>query len=970
MQKTKIFGLIFVLFFALNILFIFSTYFNKNNLNFMELGHENLQLSNVKVVSPPDIVLSSLDSSNSTISWTLSEGDKDFLGQYSFTNDVLGSYPINWTISEPANSKVQVSENKDDHNLILNLSNYGGGPAATQIFGTRYPTDGHTIEFWVYGENGTQMFMDVEQTGPGSGNYIWLQFRFNEQKLYNVYNSGSSSDLLSSNLVEETWHHVRIQPTTSNSFRIWLNGVELGPVSGTMFIKTYYTRIFFNPQTAGNVYIDAVDYSWSSGYYLNRNMNYTNEAQNNLTYAVFEDDVQKTAWLTWNTQVEIEYNVSGAVLGVGNHNISLVFNDSLSLWRHDDVQVNVHEVNIPNILEVTQNPLEPSYQEPVDVTAHITDDTQIQSVIIEVNQTKDYAGIFSFTNDTVGGYPTGWDISEPLNSDVQVINEKADHGKVVKLTDTGNAPTITQIFGSKTPGDGSELEWWVYGEKGSTMYIDIEETGPMSGNYIWLQLRFDLNILYNVYNSGSNSQLLSSNLTEETWHHFRIRPTSSSSFQIWLNGVELGPIVGTMFSKSTYTRIYFTTQTACNVYVDAVDYSWASGYYTNRNMDYINLNNYSMSLLSGSAQDGVWGYTIANYSPNKMINYKIYASDIYGNLNMSSKFSFGYFDHQGPDIKNIISTPPIPTYPESVNITVQISDATPLNLVKIETNSTGIFENISMMLHCGSLTDGIWGHLINNYVANKSISFRIFATDSLGNSNITSYLNIKTTPIYYNYYLITNLTYTINLGHTRTGNITFEFKNVGTTTLINLNFTITLPDGWNVDLSTKSISELTPDEKISISFIITAHDSRKKFNESLEISFKAILFETGEEVSGSFKIFVIGIKEPGFIIWLIIIVGSVAAAAFPSYIFIKKRRRSLDEPLSKLKTKQLSSLKQSTLREFPNNYTVLSIELIEKINSIKGLSKDEKELLFQYITQLDEDEAKIWLEDLRNTVND
>ena len=41
----------------------------------------------------------------------------------------------------------------------------------------------------------------------------------------------------------------------------------------------------------------------------------------------------------------------------------------------------------PKILEVLQDPLNPTNQEGVDITAHITDETEIQNVWIETNET-------------------------------------------------------------------------------------------------------------------------------------------------------------------------------------------------------------------------------------------------------------------------------------------------------------------------------------------------------------------------------------------------------------------------------------------------------------------------------------------------------------------------------------------------------------------------------------------------------
>ena len=45
------------------------------------------------------------------------------------------------------------------------------------------------------------------------------------------------------------------------------------------------------------------------------------------------------------------------------------------------------------------------------------------------------------------------------------------------------------------------------------------------------------------------------------------------------------------------------------------------------------LRNYSMTLLSGSLQDGIWNFTFRDYPPNKVITYQIHVLNIYSNTN-------------------------------------------------------------------------------------------------------------------------------------------------------------------------------------------------------------------------------------------------------------------------------------------------------------------------------------------------
>lgn len=725
--------------------------------------------SAINVTHPDDIELFDQDLTNHTISWTLTdEFPKDYFGIYSFTNDSVGSNPAGWDISEPAGSNVSIITEKGEHRNVLNLTRYSIDPMAVQIFGSRTPSSGDSLEFWVYGSNGTRMDIDVANTGLGSGSYIWLQLHFYEQKLYNIYNGGANSNLLSDGLTEETWHHIRIKPTGTNAFQIWLDGIQLGPPSGTFRNPSTYTRIMFYCPGAfpGNSYVDAVDYSWVSGYYLNRNTNYN---------------------YTWP---------------------------------------------------------------------------------------KDYSGAYSFTDDVDSSHPVNWTINENPISEVDIIAQKADHRKVVQLNYTSGEPQATQVFGDKLPSAGNTIEYWVFGTNGSTLFADIEDTGPGMGNFIWLQYRFYENKLYNIYQGGAKSDLLSNNLTAETWHHIRMKITSTTSFQIWLDGIQLGPVTGVFLSKSQYSRIYFSTQQNKTVYFDAIDYSWAPGYYLNRNMAF----HYFSNLTSGVFVDGTQKTSWNRWGEQTQVNYKV------NGLNL------GLGIH---------------------NVSLAFND-----------------------------TSGLWGHddISVTVVENPIVSWDV--------------------PL--------DLSVQIDIGIAGNGkaDIVFDFKNNGTTHLMNINFTIVLPAGWTAKAYTISVNQLGPNESAEIIFKIMVPKDQGDILEFIPINVEAYVYELAEEASGTIEVVVSGTKVWDIYIWLIVIVGSIAAAGTTSFYVIHTRRSSSTKLKMRTKPKSATLLKTTIPSDFPRTYTVLSENLKGKINNLKNLTDDDREILLEYINELDEEEALTYLESL------
>jgi len=164
----------------------------------------------------------------------------------------------------------------------------------------------------------------------------------------------------------------------------------------------------------------------------------------------------------------------------------------------------------------------------------------------------------------------------------------------------------------------------------------------------------------------------------------------------------------------------------------------------------------------------------------------------------------------------------------------------------------------------------------------------------------------------------------------------------------------------------RTLSQLAPGEHVIITYKLTAPETYEAEDLAMmTINITAEILETGQSWTDSLTFYVVGI-DPGLPIWIwiIIIVGS-AAAATTSFVFIRKRRVAPSGPRKKLKPKDVASITQAIATDFPGTYTVLSTELIERVNSLIDLTDEERELLFQYLSQLDEDAALQFLDQLQ-----
>ncbi len=199
----------------------------------------------------------------------------------------------------------------------------------------------------------------------------------------------------------------------------------------------------------------------------------------------------------------------------------------------------------------------------------------------------DYLGAFSFTGDAVGAHPAGWTIQEGSNTYTHVIEFMGTHRKVVEFWDNTNTglTTATNSFTARSTGT---IEFWYYFQKGGASY-DNFVCRIRSGTTIGAGISFE-NSNNRIYNElGAVDIALG--VTANSWHHIRIDfDCSTDTYRFWLDGVNKGTF-GFWNGLSTADNLFYTTSASYTygnsyAWVDAVDYSWAPGYYLNRNWDY------------------------------------------------------------------------------------------------------------------------------------------------------------------------------------------------------------------------------------------------------------------------------------------------------------------------------------------------------------------------------------------------
>ncbi|MDD1777208.1 MAG: NEW3 domain-containing protein [Candidatus Helarchaeota archaeon] len=945
---------------------------NQTNENVTTNSNNILTNSFINVTNPSNFEILQGDTTNHTISWALTDINySDYLGAYSFTTDADGGVPSGWNRAyHDSSTDGKVVADEAGHHKVLQMYDYnsGGSTVLEQNFGDQ--TAG-TVEVWYYGVTGTgpDCSLQLCLTTASDASGVLLMLNFSYAQIGYVVGSKVNKVCDSAN---NQWHHLRIVfNCTSDTFNLWVDGTQRLTNAAFQFAQTSLTQVMIytgSGSTGGYYcYLDAFDYSWAPGYYLNRNMDYPNMA---LTYAIFDDGIQKTMEQTWSNEITVDYNVTRS-LGIGTHNISLVFNDRTGNMFHDDVEVTVIETSPPQILEVVQTPSLPDYQEPVNITAHITDNTQIQTVLIESNHTEvgDYLGAYSFTTDADGSVPSGW--TRPyhnLNTDGKIIAEMAGHQKVLETYDynSGGYTVLEQDFGNKTMGT---VELWYYAVTGTgpdcCLQLCLHNYWGTSGVYLMLNFSY-AQIGYVTYPAKVNKICDAAN---NQWHHLRIIfNCGSDTYDVWLDGTQRITNIPFQYPQANLTKVTVYTGLASTggayCYFDAFDYSWAPGYYLNRNMESPNFANYSMTMLSGSLNDGVWGYTFSDYPINQFISYRIFAQDVFGNWNVSDYNSFGVFDFTDPVILNVVQTPAVLTNWEPVKVTVHIQENLALESVLINSNYTDSWVDYPMTLLNGSLQDGFWEYTVSSYSYNESIWYRVVATDVVGRTTTTGYSQFGIFPIVSTYVPL-DLDYEVDVGMAgdRRTDITFTFQNTGNTHLENINFTIQLPAGWTAKIVGHTVSQLAPGQNVTITFKVTVPKDIGEFLEVVVIEVDMRIAELGLDWPTQYiEVVVSGVKVWDLFIWLVIIVGSASAAVTTTYVYIHRRTPTIKISKGTLKGKTLTTLKTAISADFPGPYAVVSVELMERINNISGLTDEERQLLIEDVAPLDEEAAKKWID--------
>jgi len=450
----------------------------------------------------------------------------NYPGTYSFTDDNVGEFPSGWLNSLAADVTGVVSSEYEGHSKVFKITDLnaaGGGNVRNTI--SEHPTNG-TIEFWALPSNNTQVTRIRIDNSSTYNFYV----KFNSDGTLEYQNrAGLWVDIMPYSA--NTWYHIRIDfecgdglylGLLSDTFYVTINGILYGPYE-YRFYSDYFNRLVFEFGNAENGYdfcLDAVGYSWDADYDL---------GDNSVASCCGDDNADDYFYNSTNA--------FGSICYYGNfHSIAL-----------DQSQTNCES----------------------------------EGLIWLAN--TDYLGTYSFTDDAVGGDPSGWTDTSGTGCTANIISGLDGHNKVYELVDNGaGAIIVSQTFPSVQVS--GIVEMWVR-VAATNKYFNVRlnpatESGGSAG-----MVAFSNDGKIYWYGSGT----LLRSYTANNWYHIRIDfECSSGGYEglgadqvyVYINGIKYGPYNFAVV-KDSINAVELRTDSGTvgpTAYFDAVGYSWDTTY--------------------------------------------------------------------------------------------------------------------------------------------------------------------------------------------------------------------------------------------------------------------------------------------------------------------------------------------------------------------------------------------------------
>ncbi|MHA2030894.1 MAG: hypothetical protein ACW99Q_16060 [Candidatus Kariarchaeaceae archaeon] len=664
---------------------------------------------------------------------------------YGFESDIPGQLPFGWTDSSTGGT-MQIIDSVGGHTRVLELyDNTGSGQCVTgnrfDVIGAGPQTFG-TIELWMRST-------DVNKGLTFSGRSlislnIGLQFRIYQNTWENVPNGGPTPIPNLPTPQSNRWYHVQVnfdcrsgggyKGLNQYEYEVILDGIAS---SGALSFRDTpssldYIVIFTGAVNSGYyTYIDALSYSFDTNHNIGDN---TNEGLL-LSY----DNTTALDWTGFSldglTNTTIRGNKTIVLPDNGLHTIQVFGNNSIGSMYGSNHRYFTIDYTPPNYNITINTPGNTTYTGPMNGY---------------------YPGTYSFENDEIGSIPQDWYLGNLYgNVEPQIIPNIGGHNKILELYDDGGGQSVVvQDFSEGVQPYGS-VQFWMRNSDATDAnaiklrYIDNTNIGPafMMKDDKWAY----------ALDSGNYDIVGLPTPQDNVWYHITIHfEARVAGGYHGLNQYEYEIIVNNAYSSGALPFrhntqvdqiVFFTGSTMSNYYfyIDALGYSWHSGYNVGDNMKeglLLSFDNTTALDWVGYSLDGQSNKTITGDSTIVMPNDGIHTIQVFGStpLGENHMSRVKYFSMAVPP--EIVINSPAPSNVFGSNAPSFDVSITDLNLLSTWYSIDDGITNITFTGSLGSINQNEW-----NQKSDGLVIITFYASDTAGHESSAEVTIFKDTTV-------------------------------------------------------------------------------------------------------------------------------------------------------------------------------------------------------------------------------
>ncbi|MHA1146333.1 MAG: hypothetical protein ACTSRW_16475, partial [Candidatus Helarchaeota archaeon] len=401
----------------------------------------------------------------------------------------------------------------------------------------------------------------------------------------------------------------------------------------------------------------------------------------------------------------------------------------------------------PSISGVINNPSNPEYDDPVSISATVSDpgtgSAGIDKVLLFHNASGSWVSVemihgtgSSYSYSSIAAQSYGTEVWYYVWANDTASNEYSDNNITYTVGDTVN-PSITDVSRDKTTPEYNDtvLIWCNATDPGTgSSGIDVvmlKYRNVTAGDFYNVTMTYDA--ISGTYNQSIPTHAYGTEIRYEIWANDTAGNSYETSISIYTVTDTYAPVLGTIARDPSGTVTYTQSVTVNITSMDDDAPNGGSGIYSV-------VFNYSTDGGQSWTDENVnttLEYTIPAQAYDTNVTYYFIVTDEASNVATSTNYQYRVNDTTAPVISSVVKNVTSPEYDDDVLITATVSEpstASGVNAVYLWTNATGSW--ISSIMTAGTSNTYTASILAQSYGTN--ISYYVKANDTENNTQTSS----------------------------------------------------------------------------------------------------------------------------------------------------------------------------------------------------------------------------------------